>query len=144
MSTSVAVSDVTVELGGARILDGVDLTVEAGGWVSIVGPNGAGKTTLMRVLSGGLSSQVGQVLLDGEDLRRLSSRRRAQAVALVPQAPVVPEGIRVLDYALLGRTPHVPFFGSESMHDVEVVHATLERLGVDPRAARTLESCSGG
>ena len=43
---------VSVSLGGNQILNGIDLDVKSGSWVSIVGPNGAGKTTAMRMLCG--------------------------------------------------------------------------------------------
>lgn len=139
-----AASGIVAELGGARILDGVDLTVTPGGWVSIVGPNGAGKTTLIRVLGGALAPVAGRVLLDGDDLKALRTRERARRIALVPQTPVVPVGVSALDYVLLGRTPHIPFFGSESSDDVSRAHAVLDRLGVGALAARSVESCSGG
>src|ERR1700730_16405770 len=49
---AIEISDVTLELGGRRILDKVRFTVEAGEFVGVLGPNGAGKTTLMRALLG--------------------------------------------------------------------------------------------
>ena len=139
-----AAAGIVAELGGARILDGVDLTVASGGWGSIVGPNGAGKTTLVRVLAGALAPREGHVLVDGDDLRGLRARERARRIALVPQTPMIPVGVSALDYVLLGRTPHMPFFGSESSDDVERAHTTLQRLGVGALAGRSVESCSGG
>ncbi len=144
MTAALAAEHVVAELGGARILDGVDLSVEPGGWVSIVGPNGAGKTTLIRVISGALKAREGRVVIGGDDLMSLRTRERARRIALVPQTPVIPVGVSALDYVLLGRTPHFPFFGSESAHDVEVALGTLDRLGVGDLAHRDVESCSGG
>jgi iron complex transport system ATP-binding protein len=144
VTAALAAEHIVVELGGARILDGVDLAVEPGGWISIVGPNGAGKTTLIRVISGALRAREGRVLIDGDDLASLRTRERARRIALVPQSPVVPVGVSALDYVLLGRTPHFPFFGSESAHDLDVARGTLERLGVGWLADRDVESCSGG
>lgn len=88
--------DCTSSSGGARVLDGVDLDVARGGWLSLVGPNGAGKTTLLRVVCG-LVEAAGTLRLDGGIATSLSRRERARLLALVPQAPVVPPGIGVAD-----------------------------------------------
>lgn len=144
MTAALVAEGIVAELGGTRILDGVDLAVEPGGWISIVGPNGAGKTTLIRVLSGALAARAGRVLIDGDDLSSLRTRDRGRRIALVPQSPVVPVGVSALDYVLLGRTPHIPFFGSESTDDLDVALGTLDRLGVGDLAHRDVESCSGG
>ncbi|MEK9637755.1 MAG: ATP-binding cassette domain-containing protein, partial [Acidimicrobiaceae bacterium] len=52
MVSIVSISGLTVDLGNQRILDGVDLDVDAGEWITIIGPNGAGKTTMLRSLLG--------------------------------------------------------------------------------------------
>jgi len=144
MSAALMVRDLVVELGGTRIVDAVDVTVPEGAWVSIVGPNGAGKTTLLHAIAGIAPLRSGTIELRGRPTTRLRARERAQAVALVPQIPVVPPGLSVLDYALLGRTPHLPFFGTETQSDVELALAMLDRLGVRTLAPRPLETLSGG
>ena len=74
----------------------------------------------------------------------MSSRQRGQAVALVPQNPIVPPGMTVLDYVLLGRTPHIPLFGVESAEDVAMVDDVLAHLELATMARRRLETLSGG
>jgi iron complex transport system ATP-binding protein len=134
---------VTVDLDGHRIVDGVSLDVAAGEWLSVVGPNGAGKTTLLRAVAG-LVRAGGSVTIGGRPIGAMRPRDRARRLALVPQVPVVPPGVAVLDYVLLGRTAHVPFFGSESAEDLRLVHDTLALLGLDDLTARDVESLSGG
>jgi iron complex transport system ATP-binding protein len=65
-------------------------------------------------------------------------------VALVPQTPVIPEGTSVIDYALLGRTPYISYFGSETQADVERAFEVLSRLGIDNLADRRVSTLSGG
>lgn len=144
MTPGLAVRGVSVELGNARLLDRIDLSVAPGSWVSVVGPNGAGKTTLLHAVAGLVPRQGGEIELAGVDVRRLRARARARAVALVPQVPVVPTGMAVLDYALLGRTPYCSFLGSETARDVSLAREVLDRLGVVDLAGRLVETLSGG
>jgi iron complex transport system ATP-binding protein len=134
---------VTVDLGGARVLDDVDLAVAPGDWVTVVGPNGAGKSTLLRAIAG-LVSHRGEVTLGGRPARELARRDRARLVALVPQTPVVPDGIRVTDYVLLGRTPHLRRLGGYGRADVAAADQALARLDLRALAERRVTSLSGG
>jgi iron complex transport system ATP-binding protein len=144
MTAALEVQGLVVELGGRRIVDEVDVRVETGAWVSIVGPNGAGKTTLLHAIAGITPVTAGTIQLLDDPTSQMKARARARAVALVPQVPVIPGGLTVLDYALLGRTPHLPFFGRESRVDVELAMAMFERLGIADLATRPLDTLSGG
>ena len=132
-----------VKLGSTPILLGVDLTVAAGEWVTVIGPNGAGKSTLLRAL-GGLLVFGGSIALVGTPSNRLRRRDRARLVATVPQTPVVPPGMAVLDYVLLGRTPHIRPLARESLADLDAADEVLRRLDLVRFADRPLETLSGG
>ncbi len=136
-------ASIRVTLQGNPILRGVDLTVAPGEWVTVIGPNGAGKSTLLRAIGGVLPFE-GEVRIDGVSTAELPRRRRAQLVATVAQQPVVPPGMRVIDYVLLGRTPYIALLGRESERDLELVHRRLTDLSLDGFADRELETLSGG
>ncbi|MEV4493204.1 ABC transporter ATP-binding protein [Micromonospora coxensis] len=140
---AIEVRDLHVTLGGAPILAGVDLTVATGEWVTVIGPNGAGKSTLLRAV-GGLLATGPAVSLSGTPLRSMRPRERARVVATVAQSPVVPAGMSVLDYVLLGRTPYIPPLGRESAADLAVVHEVLDRLDLTAFHGRELATLSGG
>jgi branched-chain amino acid transport system ATP-binding protein len=73
-----ACEGITISYGGLNVLDDVTLEVGAGEVVGIIGPNGAGKTTLFDVLSGYAKPNDGRVLLNGEDVTRMSPDARAR------------------------------------------------------------------
>jgi iron complex transport system ATP-binding protein len=134
---------VTVDVGAARLLDDVDLHVPAGGWTCVLGRNGAGKSTLLHVLAG-LRAAGGDVRIGDRALRSLRPRERALRLALAPQAAVVPPALTVLDYALLGRTPHRGPLGAPGRRDRDIARATLARLALDGLESRRVGTLSGG
>jgi len=135
--------DVTVTAAGRRIVERVDLFVGGGSWLSLIGPNGAGKTTLVRALAGTISYH-GTITIDGRDTVTGSVRERAKRLAVVSQHPIIPPGLAVFDYVLLGRAPHQGLRFSASVDDRRRVYAVLQRLDLDAFADRRVESLSGG
>jgi iron complex transport system ATP-binding protein len=135
--------DVTVRLGGVPVVDRVDLAVDAGEWVTVIGPNGAGKSTLLRAV-GGLVAYTGDIDLGGRPIGTLGRRERARTIATVAQSPVVPPGMRVIDYVLLGRTPYIAPLARESASDLSAVYEVLGALDLAGLSGRRLETLSGG
>lgn len=72
--------------GGADILHDCTIAAEKGEITVIVGPNGAGKSTAMKAVFGMLNIHTGRVMLNGEDITKLSPQARvAKGMAFVPQ-----------------------------------------------------------
>jgi iron complex transport system ATP-binding protein len=143
MTPAIAWDGVTVALGGEPVVRDVTFDVPAGAWLSLIGPNGAGKTTLVRTLGGALRHD-GNVRLLGRDVARLGARERARDLAVVPQHPVIPPGMRAFDYVLLGRAPHQGLRCSSSVQDRRRALAVLQRLGLEGFADRRVDTLSGG
>jgi iron complex transport system ATP-binding protein len=141
--TALALDRVSVSLGGARILDGLSYAVEPGEWVALIGPNGAGKTTALRAVAG-LVAFEGRLRVFDHDAGGIPRKELARQVALVPQVPLIPGDISVREYVLLGRTPHLGYFGSEGRADQRAADAALEQLDLVPFARRRLDTLSGG
>ncbi len=139
----IRIERLTVRRGGRPVLDGLDLAVERGEWVCVIGPNGAGKSTLLTAVAG-LVPFEGRVVLGDRDLRTLRRKARARLVALVPQQPATPRAMRVADYVLLGRAPHLGVLAAEGPRDVDVVRRVLSRLDLWWAAERRLGALSGG
>ena len=134
-----ALSLVGVRAGyqGTEVLCGVDLKVGRGEWVAVIGPNGAGKSTLLRAVAG-LTGYTGQVVVAG------GGAPAAREVSLVPQSPVLPEGMTTAEYVLIGRTAHLGWLSRESRDDRRIVAQVLTRLGLQRLAHRPVTTLSGG
>lgn len=137
------VEGLVVRLGDQEILRDLAFDVTAGSWVCAIGPNGAGKTTLLHAVAG-LVPFEGRVGLWGRELGTYPRRERARLVALVPQQPVIPEGVTVEGYVLLGRTPHLGVLGTETRTDLAAVDRWIERLELTWAKERRLDTLSGG
>ena len=141
--TALELRGVSVLLGGADVLVDVSAAVDRGEWVAVVGPNGAGKSTLLRAIAG-LVRFTGTVRVGGDDASALARAELARRIAVVPQEPLLPPDMRVADYVLLGRTPHLGYLGSEGPGDIAAVVSALERLDLLAFARRKLRTLSGG
>jgi len=141
--TALALERVTVELGGRNVVESVSFAVERGEWVTMIGPNGAGKTSLVRAIAG-LVPYRGDIRLDGKSTHRLRRREVARRVAVVPQSPLMPSGMTVQEYVLLGRTPYVSYVGNEGRSDVAAAEAASARLDLAELLDRELGTLSGG
>lgn len=71
-----------------KALRGVDIELSAGEFVTVIGSNGAGKSTLLNALSGEVMLDKGKIIIDGEDVSKLSTHQRARIVARVFQNPL--------------------------------------------------------
>jgi len=134
---------VSVSYSKRRVVDSFSDRVESGEWLGIIGPNGAGKSSLLRAAAG-LVGFEGEVRVGGAALSPMAAATRARQVAYVAQDPLIPDDMSVFDYVLLGRTPYVGYFGTESVDDRTAVVQVLDRLRLGDFATRMLGSMSGG
>lgn len=74
--------------GKARALSNVNLTLQSGGLTGLVGPNGAGKSTLIKILATLLKPSLGEILLDGADIRKKPDVMRSVLGYLPQDVPV--------------------------------------------------------
>ena len=134
---------VTVSYGKRTAVDEFTDRIESGEWVGVIGPNGAGKSSLLRAAAG-LVASTGTISVDGAALASMADRERASRVAYVAQSPLIPDDMTAFDYVLLGRTPYVGYFGTESSHDRDVAADVVDRLRLGEFANRMMGSMSGG
>ena len=87
---------------GKQILKDINLRIDDAKFIVITGPNGSGKSTLARIISGILTPDSGQILLDGEDITALGITERARkGISFAFQQPVRFKGVTVKDLICL-------------------------------------------
>ncbi|WP_406091712.1 ABC transporter ATP-binding protein [Kitasatospora purpeofusca] len=136
--------DLTLAYEARTVAEGLDLRIPDGRVTVIVGPNACGKSTLLRALGRLLKPVRGAVLLDGEELARVPTKRIARRIGLLPQSPSAPEGIAVADLVSRGRQPHQSWWQQWSAEDEAAVAEALERTSTAELAERGVEELSGG
>lgn len=136
--------DLSFAYNGRPVLHKVSLDLVPGRLIGVIGPNGAGKSTLVRLLSGLLAPQSGEVILDGRPIGRWKRRELARRLAVVPQSPALPETFTAAEVVLLGRTPYVGLLGSESARDWQAARRAMEMTQTLPLAQRLIGTLSGG
>ncbi len=134
--------NIHVVVDGSDLLEDVSIHVRPGEVVAVLGPNGAGKSTLLKVLCGDLSPTKGTVSMEGRLLTSWDKKASAQVRAVLPQQSSLSFPFRVLEVALMGRSPH--WRGSETQRDYAIARAALQEAGVDHLAGRLYPTLSGG
>lgn len=142
--TGLEARNISVELSGRKILHDVSLSIPEGKVSVIIGPNGCGKSTLLRSFAHIIHPTSGDILLDGENLKKVAPRTRAQRVGFLPQSPQTPEGIRVRSLVTRGRTPHQGRFGILSKADHKAVDHAIKLVGLEDFEDRRVDRLSGG
>ena len=136
--------DISVDLGGRRIISGITVHAEPGEVVGVIGPNGCGKSTLLRAMVRVLQPATGVIRVDGVDLSTLSIREMARTLAAVLQDTTGDFDLRVRDVVAMGRAPYKRMFQRDNADDELIVDAALEHVGASHLVERPFALMSGG
>ena len=126
-----------LQIGGARILQNVGFTVNAGEMIGVIGPNGAGKTTLFNLISGVLRPTAGSIALNGRPITNEPIHRRARAGLgrtfqtsnLFPRLSVL-ENVRLAAQAKLGGSLNILRFPGSSDEATRIALGTIAEVGL--------------
>ncbi len=127
--------------GGPKVLKKINFSLGDGEFLAILGNNGAGKSTMLKCFNYIITPDAGEVLLNGENLLKMSAKEVARRIAFVAQN--VPDTqMTVHDMVMLGRRPYMSWAFTERDH--EIVHEAMDRLKVSEFRGRFLNRLSGG
>jgi iron complex transport system ATP-binding protein len=135
---TIHLDDISVQIGGTPILNGVNGTLQRGRITALIGPNGAGKSTLLRCLLGLQPLHSGRIIIDGVNASTLSTKARAQRLAYLPQSGMPHWNISARELVALGR---LPWHGTAQDAAVTEALMTTDTLQFADRLINTL---SGG
>lgn len=137
-------SSLEVAYGEHPVLADLSVQFETGTITALIGPNGSGKSTLLRTLARLLRPRHGYVYVDGQGIAELSSRDAARRLAMLPQGPISPEGMRVYELVEQGRYPHAGALRMLRHNDHTAINRALHLTGMTSLRNRTLGQLSGG
>ncbi len=131
-------------INGKKIIDNLDLHIREGDCIGIVGPNGSGKSSLLRCIYRVNKPSSGTILLDEENIMRLSTREMAKRAASVLQESTDQFEFRVREVVMMGRNPHKGLLDRDTEQDKSLVSEALSRVGLADFADRFYSTLSGG
>jgi len=136
------VNNVKFAYGSVPVLDNVSMELNRAEVLGIVGPNGTGKSTLIRCIDRIVNPKQGSILLDDNDINKLSRMEIARKIGYVPQSVQGVFPASVIDTVLMGRRPYHGW--SSNKEDLDYVLEVLELLGMMEFAMRDINEISGG
>lgn len=141
---SLVTSNLSFSYKDSNTISNVDLKVESGQVLVILGPNGIGKSTLINCLSGVFNNYHGSIKLDGDELKKISSKELSHKLALVSQGVNINTNLSLFDYLLLGRSSFHSIFSQPNKIDEKLVDKVIDRIGLDDLRSTSLQNMSGG
>lgn len=137
-------TQLSVNYGRRKALNGFWLSVEKGEIRTLIGPNGSGKSTALQAMAGLIRPAEGQAKIGDVAVTSMSRRTIAKKLAFLPQQPSAPDEMTIAQLVRQGRFPHVGLFRSYDHKDEAAIEWALESTGLTRLANRTLQELSGG
>jgi iron complex transport system ATP-binding protein len=144
MKPSINVNNLSHSFGETLVLKNISFQVPQRDFFIIIGPNGSGKTTLMKVISGILKPQNGELKILNRSIDQYHRKALARTIAFVPQMTFADFPFTVTEIVLMGRSPYLGILGLEQENDLEVANQAIAFTGLEHLAHRKLDQLSGG
>jgi iron complex transport system ATP-binding protein len=140
----VDIEGLSLRLGAAAVLAGIDLHLAPGDRLCLVGPNGAGKSSLLRCLTGLAQPSEGTIRLDDVPLAEIERSAIARTISVVPSQVDLPFAMKVEEVVRLGRIPHENPFTGGAAEDRAATDEAIRRVGIDRLRGRDVRHLSMG
>lgn len=139
------ITGLTGGYGDKNIVKDVSFTVKKGSILGILGPNGSGKSTLMKLISGVLPAEGGEVRIGGTPIADFPAKELAKKMAVLPQLHTHAFAHTVRETVSLGRYPHQGgWFSSWSEEDEHAVVEAMRLMDISHYEKTQIDRMSGG
>ncbi|WP_291491816.1 ABC transporter ATP-binding protein [Desulfurella sp.] len=126
------------------ILKNIAFSISESSICTIIGPNGSGKSTLLKILDKLLKPKKGTVLIENENLEKLSIKNVAKKIAYLAQENEVSFSFSVFDVVLTGRAHNVGMLSQPSKEDIKIAKKAISLVGLQNLINKPFTQLSGG
>ncbi|MBN4062637.1 MAG: ABC transporter [Alkaliphilus sp.] len=144
MSVAIKVDKVKFKYSNKTVLNGLNLDIEKGSFLSILGPNGSGKTTLLKNMCNLLKPYDGAIYIDNLQLKGIKYKELAKKMAVVHQGSTPNFEFKIYDIVLMGRYPHQKRFSFDSKMDLDIVKQVMLDTDIWELREKSIFEISGG
>lgn len=127
-----------------KFIENFDLSLKRCEFTGIIGPNGSGKTTIFKLLTNLLKAEAGEICLNNQNIQSISSKKRAQMMAILPQTYEFNLPFSVREVISMGRLPHLNMLQAVKQADLDVINRAAEETGVLELFDKKFSELSGG
>lgn len=138
----ISIRNLHYSVGKTTIIKDISIDLLPGKFTMILGPNGSGKSTFLKLFSGSVIPNSGQVLYEEQKLSGIKKEEVAKVRAVLSQSNELSFPLSVTEVVMMGRYPHFDF--SPSANDFKVVGEVLEMLSLTAFSERNYLTLSGG
>ncbi len=122
----------------------LNFNINSSDFITIMGPNGSGKSTLLKLIANLVEPNSGEILLESKHYKSIKRNEFAKKISFVPQISKIFFPYSVYEIIMMGRAPHLNFYGIEDESDHSKVMETMELLKIDHLRNKGINEVSGG
>lgn len=141
MTWNLVVDNMSFAYGKKSVLSNINFEIKSGEVVALLGRNGSGKSTLVKICSGLLKKYHNSVSINGQELKKIKTKERAQLIGYVPQSYTTNLSITVFEMIAMGL--EINSFSSRSSYYQQISNI-IEELGLADIANTSVTHLSGG
>ena len=136
--------DLLIGYKDEAILPPINVSLNEGDLIALIGPNGAGKSTLFKTLTAHINPIAGNIEKKKKNLSSYSPKEKAKLIGLVLTSRPDDMFLKVFDVVASGRCPYTNFFGKMDENDLNIIHESLEIVGINELKDRYFDALSDG
>lgn len=140
----IELSNFSIGYEGRSLICCTDTTIEKSKLTALIGRNGTGKSTLLRAIAGLNKNYSGEIIISGQSVRHMNVSQMAKTLAFVTTERTRIPNLRCKDVVAAGRAPYTNWIGKMQDADRDIVMQSLEKVGMESYAERTMDKMSDG